>query len=327
VNALLRGGEPAPLFRAMASTLSGAEPVALALIDGALALSPQKAELWSSRALVNVYLGRPAVARADASRLPGEWAEQRGFLDLYIRVVYPPFDFWPARAEIGTVHAGLPPAPEQPLEAIRAMVQKYATRLGQIRSQVVALARLGGRGVADAEWLPPETDFLLPAGPLPLESWEFEETIVDDRASDGAPPTPTLVRVDERLAPEEPATIPALMRRARTEWNALCWLCWSAGLDRVALPEKVEPPSLFGQALGMFVERVWRCRDKLMTSGLRALTQGVPGFVWEGVEIDLLPRVLAEIAADEHVEARALFYWLADAGVQSPWQDNLRTAD
>ena len=83
-------------------------------------------------------------------------------------------------------------------------------------------------------------------------------------------------------------------------------------------------PAAFGQAAAMSVERAWRCRDKLQTAGLRAMTRGVPGFVWEGIEIDLMPAVLAEIVADEHVELRALFYWLCDQGIQSPWQDNLR---
>jgi hypothetical protein len=57
------------------------------------------------------------------------------------------------------------------------------------------------------------------------------------------------------------------------------------------------------------------------------MTQGVPSFNWEGIEIDQLPLVLAEIAASELREMRAVFYWLCDQGVQSPWQDNVRTVD
>jgi hypothetical protein len=136
-----------------------------------------------------------------------------------------------------------------------------------------------------------------------------------------------MVKVEERLTLEPGASIPSLMRLARYDWNALCWLCWSVGLDRVALPAALNPPSEFPVALSMSVERLWRCRDQLTTSGLRSMHHGVPGFVWEGAEIDLLPRVLAEIATEEHVELRALFYWLSDAGVQSPWQDNLRDND
>jgi hypothetical protein len=135
------------------------------------------------------------------------------------------------------------------------------------------------------------------------------------------------VKVDERIVVDRETSLPALMRFARREWVGLCWLCWAVGLDRLALPAEIAKRPQFGAAAGMSIERLWRCRDKLITGGLRAMTQGVPGFVWEGIEIDLLPGVLAEIAADEYREMRAVFYWLCDEGVQSPWQDNLRTAD
>jgi hypothetical protein len=180
---------------------------------------------------------------------------------------------------------------------------------------------------------------------VPLERWEFEEIIQDEQdeqaeqaeadeehdATAGAEaspaveePAPTLVTVDESLTLEPDLSLPSLMRLARREWNGLAWLCWTAGLDRVAIPTALRPPSAFGAAAGMSIERLWRCRDRKITGGLRAMTQGVPGFTWEGTEIDLLPVVLAEIAADEYLEMRAVFYWLCDEGVQSPWQDNLR---
>jgi hypothetical protein len=107
----------------------------------------------------------------------------------------------------------------------------------------------------------------------------------------------------------------------------MCWLCWSAGLDRVARPEAIRPPADFGQAAGMSIERLWRSRDRLITGGLRAMTQGLPGFIWEGTDIDALSPVLVEFAAEEYLEMRAVFYWLCDEGVQSPWQDNLRVPD
>jgi hypothetical protein len=75
------------------------------------------------------------------------------------------------------------------------------------------------------------------------------------------------------------------------------------------------------------MQRVWRCRDKLRTSGLLALTQGIPGFDWEGTTIDLLPAALADVALDEYIEARAVFSWLCDPANRSPWQEDLRTTD
>jgi hypothetical protein len=74
----------------------------------------------------------------------------------------------------------------------------------------------------------------------------------------------------------------------------------------------------------MSVERTWRCRDRLTSGGLVAMSRGVPGFEWEGLPIDLMPRILAEIVTEEMVETRALFCWLIDATAESPWQNDLR---
>jgi hypothetical protein len=328
VNTLVRGGDAPALLRAVASSLTGADQVALDLIEAALLLAPGREDCLLTRALVQVHLGQPEAARRDAARLPGE---QRSFLESYIQVTFPRFDFWPAAADIRTLFPDVPPGPDQPIENVRAIVQKYATRLQAIRAAVAG--RLDGRPPPD--WLPPDLSALLPEGPHALDVWEFEEVVVDDDAdggggepAPGAPePQPTVVKVDERLSLDDRYTLPSLMRLARRDWNALCWLCWSTGLDRVGLPDAVNPPAAFGLAAAMSVERLWRCRDKLTTGGLRALSQKLPGFIWEGIEIDNMPPLLAEIAADEHAEMRAVFYWLCDQGIQSPWQDNLRGND
>jgi hypothetical protein len=185
-------------------------------------------------------------------------------------------------------------------------------------------------------WLPPDPSALLPDGPAPLEAWEFEEVIEDDEdpdapdeeARDAAPePEAKLVKADERLPLDAATPLPTLLRHARREWVGLAWMCWAVGLDRVALPDAIRAPAAFGQAAGLSIERLWRCRDRLITGSLRAMTQGVPGFQWQGIEIDLMPPLLAEIAAEEYREMRAVFYWLCDEGVQSPWQENVRTID
>ena len=61
----------------------------------------------------------------------------------------------------------------------------------------------------------------------------------------------------------------------------------------------------------MAIERHWRSRDKLSTSGLRAMTKGVRGFEWEGMEIDAMPTFLAEIVAQEYTDLRAVFFFFA----------------
>jgi len=70
--------------------------------------------------------------------------------------------------------------------------------------------------------------------------------------------------------------------------------------------------------------RFWRCRDRVHTQGMGAQTQGVPGFEWNGVDIDELPGSLTNMAMFEYQEMQALMYWLTDAEVLLPWQDNLR---
>ncbi len=335
-NGLVAGADAANLLRTLAALLTGRDRVALDLVDAALLIEPDRLACHVTRALIHVHLGRPDDARADAAALPEDLVEQREFIEQYTRVLFTEFPFLPARTEISTHLSDVPEAPEQPLENVVAHVQKYATRLGLLRAAIAARAPAG----VAPPWLPPDLSALLPLGDVPLETWEFEE-IIQDEADEGdappdpagavttpvAPPEPMRVTVDERMELPATTSLPSLLRLARREWAGLCWLCWSAGLDRVALPTELRPPATFGAAAGMSIERLWRCRDKLITGGLRALTQGVPGFVWEGLEIDLVPAVLAEIAADEHVEMRAVFYWLCDAGVQSPWQDNLRAPD
>jgi hypothetical protein len=337
-NGLVSGADAASLLRALAASLTGLDRVALDLVDAALLLAPERADCRVTRALLNIHLGRPEAARADAATLPDDFQEQRSFLEGYAQIIFTDFPFVPAHTEVRTLFPDVPEGPEQPLSKVQAQIRKYATRLEILRAALASRLEPGAAANGTCTWLPPSLAHLLPDGPVALEEWEFEE-IVDDDEADAEPepgpkptptpaptptPTPTLVKVDERLALETVTSLPSLLRLARREWSGLCWLCWSAGLDRVALPAAIEPPAAFGLAAGMSVERTWRCRDKLTTGGLRAITQGLPGFTWEGFEVDLLPSVLAQIATDEYLEMRALFYWLCDAGVQSPWQDNLR---
>ena len=324
-NGLPLGADAASLLRALASSLTGRDRVALDLIDAALVLAPDRSDCLITRALLNIHLGRPDAARADAASLPADFVEQRAFLDSYVKILYGAYPFTPQSTEIRTRFPDVPKGPEQPIEKVREQIQKYATRFGLLRAAILARLPPG----APPAWLPPDVTNLLPVGPVDLESWGFEEIIEDgsETAVNAEPTEANLVTVDETLTIDSAASLPALICFARSEWSGLCWLCWGAGLDRVALPETIEAPADFGLAAAMSVERFWRCRDRIITGGLRAMTQGVPGFNWEGIEIDQLPLVLAEIAASELREMRAVFYWLCDAGVQSPWQHNVRMAD
>jgi len=321
VDALVLGGDAPSLLRVIASVAKG-HRAALDLVDAALLLAPDRPACLVTRALIHIHLGAPELAAGDARRLPDDWAEQRQLLLDFARVLFPVFDFWPARTTVETTFQDSPEEPAQTLAEMRALVAKYATRIGLLRSEI--LRRIGEHeGARAATWLPPDLGSLLPDGPVALRAWAFQQAF--EAEEPGAPDVVEEIAVDESPVLEG-QSIPALLRLARGDWASLCWLCWSAGLDRVALPEALSPPDGFGPAAAMSVERTWRCRDKLTSGGLVAMSKGVPGFVWEGLEIDLMPRVIAEIVADEMVETRALFCWLVDATAQSPWQSDLREA-
>jgi hypothetical protein len=174
------------------------------------------------------------------------------------------------------------------------------------------------RRVPGAPWLPPALPALLPDGPVALAAFDAE--IVDE--TDQGPETST-VRIDETLAPSD-LGIPALMRLARGQWAALCWLCWSAGLREVGWPSAIDPPAHFAQAAGMTIARYWRAQDAVQTGGLRAMQAGVPGFVWEGMDIESIPRHFAEMAQEEYLEVRSLFLFLMSPENVSPFQEDLR---
>ena len=69
-----------------------------------------------------------------------------------------------------------------------------------------------------------------------------------------------------------------------------------------------------------------RSKDRLTTGGLVARSQGVPGWAWQGIDIDELPRHLTEMAAAEYIAVRSMFIWLASADALSPLQDDIRDA-
>ena len=171
----------------------------------------------------------------------------------------------------------------------------------------------------------PKMSALLPSGPVVLEKRNFEIVLDDeDELADGESGAESIA-LDEtlELAGRDVASI---MRLVRSDYNVLTWLCWSAGLDRVALPERLAPPANFNQAVGMAIERQWRAWDKLSTGGIMALTKGVRAFEWEGIDIDFISPALVELVAHEYTDLRALFFFLCDDRQESPWQDNLRRA-
>jgi len=178
--------------------------------------------------------------------------------------------------------------------------------------------------------VPPDTAHLLPSGAVALrrETVECDPEPPPEGDGDGAPAAgeqpPETIQIDEEPLLDG-APVPALLATAHADWAALTWLCWAVGLDRVALPDILAPRDELGLAMQMFVRRTWRIKDRLASGGLIARSQRVPGFEWQGVDVDELPRHLVEVAVAEYVGVRSMFLWLASDAI-TPFQDDIRDA-
>jgi antitoxin component YwqK of YwqJK toxin-antitoxin module len=347
-DGLRRGWNASDLLLAIAKALNNQDRTAVDLATAALVLEPGTAAALATRALLWGSLGDPAAARGDIEALGPAAPERADFLALYLRAYFPTFDFWPTRE----LAAGEPAAVDDQSAAaeaqaitsyrtaaeVREVMRRYATRLARLRALIEA--RLARR---DAVALPDPSP-LLADGPVELGRWSFtmsaaeyggaEEGEVaapaegggDAQDEDDAEDDVVEIAVDETMGLDlGDAQLLRILRRARADWAGLVWLCWAVGLDRVALPSSLAPPADFARQAVETMQRAWRCRDKLNTSGLLALTKGIPGFDWEGIFIDDLPAPLAEVMLDEYLERRAVFAWLCDPANRSPWQDDLRS--
>ena len=313
LDGLVSGGDPAAAFRALAAVLPGAHPAAPDFVAASLLLAPERRLTHLTRALVRFQHGDEPGARADVELVAAEAPDAAAALTEHMEAAWRPFLFWPARevlvpdpslAELG---AGL----VRELGEVRAAIAVYASRIARVRAAIRALV---GPAAAPA-WLPPDPSPLLPAGPVPLRQARVTVDLGEGESVEA--------EIDEELATAG-LGVPALLGEAQAEWGALGWLCWSVGLDRVALPETVAEPPLFAVAMKTIVTRCWRAQDRLTTGGLLARAKGIPGFSWEGRDVDALPRQLAQAAAEEYVRARSLFLWLASPDVASPFQVDLR---
>jgi antitoxin component YwqK of YwqJK toxin-antitoxin module len=316
LTALVAGGDPAMVLRALATAQRDSPRAGCDFVEAALLLAPDRPMSYLTRALLRLELGDERGALADAARLQPVSEESARFVRDYARLLLPEWGFQPAREPPGSPQGpleGFPEAPEQPLAAVRHTIQVYATRLRLLRAAVIE--RLGGR---PPRWAPPDLSALLPAGPVELRRYSASIT---DETDDGA--ETVTVEIDETLDPVA-AGLPALMRVARAQWAALTWLCWSCGLDQVVLPERLAPPPEFPVAAGAAIGRFFRAQDVLATGGLRSRTAGVPGFSWQGMEIDDMPRPFVQLAMEEYFELRALFLWLLSPENLSPFQSDLR---
>ncbi len=301
----LRGAAPAALCRALSIVADKANRAfaALDLINAALLLAPEHKDYLFTRGLVLMRLGLPEQVKIDVAELETAQQGSAAFLGDYNRVLFPKFDFWPSKLTPETYYDGLPDAPSQDLEAVRKIIGKYAKRLTLIRQALGKYVRL------DVPWMLADLERLAAGAELVEDSWENDEE--------------EEITIDETLSLDE-HELPDLLRLARGDWAALTWLCWSVGESSITLPAAIKSPADFGKACGMAVQHYWRVRDKVHMDGYGARRSNVPGFSWEGIEIDAMHPALAGIAEQEYAEVAAVFRWLTDESNRSPWQDNLR---
>ena len=321
LDALVGGADAASAFRALAAVLPGASAAAADFVEASLLLAPERQATHLTRALVRLQRGDEHGARADLAIVAAESPDAAAMLVGQLRAVLRSFDSWPARerfladptlAELG---AGL----VRELDEVRAAVGVYATRIGRLRAAVQALIGASATPV----WLPPDLSALLPGGPVALRREKVAVDLGQDDLGQGETAAMAEAEIIEEIATDG-LGVPALLSEAQADWGALSWLCWSVGLDRVALPEALAEPPLFAVAMKTIVTRCWRAQDRLKTGGLLARANGVPGFAWQGIDIDALPQHLAQAAAEEYLRARSVFLWLADPEAVSPFQVDLR---
>ena len=314
VDGLISGADPASAFRALAGVLPGASDAALDFVAAALLLEPDSPPVHLTRALIRFQHGDDAGAQSDLAIVDRAAPDAAAALRAMMEATFRPFEFWPA-------HETLEPDPTldevgagvtRNLDEIRGAIAVYATRLQAIRSAIQAK-----RGAAaPPSWMPPDVGALLPGGALPLR-----REMVQAPAEEGV--EPATVEVDETIDVAS-QSVPALLAEAQADWGALSWLCWSVGLDQVALPASIEERPLVPVAMKTIVTRCWRARDRLLSGGLLARANNVPGFSWHGTDVDAAPQHLARQISEEYLRVRSMFIWLASFDVASPFQTDLK---
>lgn len=325
-DALVAGADAPAILCALSVQLAGAPELGLALCELALLLEPGRPTSLLARAFILIELGRFERAAADARALAASDAETARFLDDYLRALQPTWAFAPALAGELPELPGDAEAREraqqvqvaQPAGRVRWAARLYATRLARVRARLTELCG------EPPPWAPPVPAWL--EEPVPLRR---EEADIEDEDEDGNLEL-TRVRLDEAEGLDVRGA-PALVRAARASWAALCWLCWAAGQNGAQPPaDDARDEDLAGarpeyaRALNLALVRAFRAHDGLVTGGLRSLSQGVPGFDWEGQPVESLSRTLLELAAAEWLEVRAVLLWLTSPGNLSPFQDDLR---
>lgn len=206
------------------------------------------------------------------------------------------YDFWPESEPLDFDVEPLASV-EQSLSSMRDAIQRAALRVQAMRSELIA---------RDLR-VPPDVSALIEEAAPASRRFSFPS---EDDAT-------LLVQVDETVSPYDMST-EDLIRRARLEWMALCWLCWATGLDSVGLPDELTPrPELYA-ALTLASQRA------AALSGYDLQPDSAQHF--HGLDESHLPASALAHLADQYREMRAVLLFASDPECQSPWQDDLGRA-
>src|SRR5690606_30648035 len=141
----------------------------------------------------------------------------------HLEIMFPRFEFWPSACPLEPhVLDELSDTVTQDSGALRRMIGKGAVRLQRIREAL--RARLRDYGQDDQpNWLPPDLAHLCRDQPTSLDCYAFEAVFEGDNADE---PKVDSIAVNEEVGCDG-LSVTELMCRARVEWTALCWLCYS----------------------------------------------------------------------------------------------------
>jgi len=313
LEALVTGANTVEVLRALSTTLQPWSCAARDLSEAAVLMAPELMPGYLTRALVRLERADDQGLEDDLRRLLEHTSEAENFFRETLAIYRPTYTFDPLKHSFEALEESVDFQVAQPLEAVLKVARVYATRLASMRRELLRF------NAQERSWAPPLLPQFLKEGPANLRK---EPVAIEDQNDDGQIEE-TIVQIDETLDLSH-VGVSGIIRRARADWQGLCWLLWAVGLAEVTLPADVISRETYPQALALAVQRAWRARDQVVTSGLRSMTQAVPDFEWEGRSISDLPASLVDVCIDEWVEARAVLLWLSNAGNVSPFQDDLR---
>jgi hypothetical protein len=313
LEALVSGVETVQVLRALCTTVPPWSCAARDLSEAAVIMEPERLSGYLTRALVRLERADDQGLQSDLQRLMERSADAETFFAETLSIYRPKYEFEPLKHSFERLEEAVELQVAQPLEAVLQVARVYATRLAHMRRE---LSRFNAE---ERPWSPPLLQSFLNEGPATLRK---EPVTIEDQNDEGQIEE-TIVQIDETLELSH-LGVSGIIRRARADWQGLCWLLWAVGLDEVAEPQEVVSRETYPQALALLVQRAWRARDQVVTSGLRSMTQGVPDFAWEGRFVSELPASLVDVCVDEWIEGRAVLLWLSNEGNVSPFQDDLR---